>query len=515
MVRASTAMIEVDKIDVEEGFNARTEFDEEALRQLADSIGDAGVVQAVLVRPKGDGRYWLTAGERRLRGARQKGLSTIPGVIRDCTRAEAIRDSLIENMHKEKLNLIDEARGVQALAEEWGLRTNIEIARKLGRRQTEVGLLLRLLKLPEGVQRHIADGVVSPKAERLLRDVAKVSPRIAECVCEFAARRKLTATDFIRDFDQLLLQTTQARFPDAPTMIPAGRVRFGEVVTDKKRREELTSRFNAALPSWSPGQDDPIIRLDDAEIDAARALRCLVEYVAEHHRMVKRVAIVTDRDVAVDLVERRIERMEAAAAESNEADDGGENPAGRKAEEAGKRTEERKEREKDKLVAEQFNEELLSGLMNRNAASRRKHDLSRKKAIAKILIANNPDLAGAGLRYVRPALKDVEEKTTKAGEPRRKVSYATADQATSWLVERIDGARSGAEVDDLLTEAIVCALVADRKAVAPSSRFAWRCLVQDDVRELLASEIAEVSPGGSGATKVSPRRRAGGKRGAK
>jgi hypothetical protein len=153
--------------------------------------------------------------------------------------------------------------------------------------------------------------------------------------------------------------------------------------------------------------------------------------------------------------------------------------------------------------------------MNRNAAGRRKHDLPRKKAIAKILIANNPDLAGAGLRYVRPALKDVEEKTTKAGEPRKKVSYATGAQATSWLIERIDGARSGAEVDDLLTEAIVCALVADRKAVAASNRLPWRCLVQEEVRELLAAEIEEVTPARPGAKKSDTGRRGGGRRAAR
>lgn len=515
MAQASTAMLDIDAIDIEDGLNARTQFDEEELERLAGSIGEDGVLQPILVRPKGDGRFWLTAGERRLRGARKEGLPTIPALIRERTRGEAMQDSLLENMHKAPVNIIDEARGVQAFAEELGLRTKKEIAEKLKRKPSEIGLMLRLIKLPEGVQRHVAAGTVPTSAERQLREVARVSPRIAECVCDLAARNKVKKSEFTRDFDQLLLQTADARFSDSPTMIRAGRVRFGEVITDKKNREELTSRFNAALPSWSPQQDDPAIKLNDAELDAARALHCLVEYVTDHRHMIKRVAIVTDKEVAADLIEQRIERMEAEAAERDEGREDDKDVDERKAAEGKKRSDERKQREKDKLVAEQFNEELLSGLMNRTAAARRKHDLSRKKAIAKILISNNPDLAVAGLRYVRPALKDVEEKTTKAGEPRRKVSYATGVQANAWLIDRIDSAKSGAEVDDLLTEAIVCALVADRKAVAASNRFGWRCLVSGEVRELLAPEIEDVSPKRPGAKKTRTRRRRGGKGAAK
>jgi hypothetical protein len=418
-------------------------------------------------------------------------------------------------MHKEKVNVIDEANGVKALAQEWDLRTNVEIAKKLGRKPTEIGLLLRLLKLPIGVQRHIAAGPVPKKAERQLREVTKVSPRIAECVCEFAARKKVSSTDFTREFDQLLLATTEARFAAAPTMIRAGRVRFGEVISDKKKREELTSRFNAALPSYSLEQVDPIIRLNDAELDAARALRCLVEYASEHRTFVKRVEIVTDKEVAADLVEQRIERMETEAVEREAVAQGKGGKPGQKEKESQKLSDQYKKREKDKVTAEQFNEELFSGLTNRNAAARRKHDLRAMKAIAKVFIANNPTLAAAGLRFVRPALKDVETKTTKSGEPRKKVSYATTVQASSWLIERVDDARSGAEIRDLLTETMISALVADQKAVAASNQVDWRCPVLEEVGRLLATVIEEVSPAKPSAKKAGARRRGGRKGSAK
>jgi hypothetical protein len=173
------------------------------------------------------------------------------------------------------------------------------------------------------------------------------------------------------------------------------------------------------------------------------------------------VRLLTDTELAVDLIERRIEAMEAEATErAKSRSDAGEAPED-KATLSEQRRAEHQKREKDKATAERFNEELLSGLMNRNAAARRKHGLARKKAIAKILIANNPDLAAGGLRLVRPALKDIETKTLKSGESRKKVSYADPEQATSWLLERIDGARSEVEVDDLLIETIICALTAD------------------------------------------------------
>jgi ParB family chromosome partitioning protein len=512
MAQASTALLEVDKIDIEEGFNTRTHFDEAALERLTASVSEAGVVQAVLVRPKGDGRYFLVAGERRLRAARNGGVETIPGVIREGgTRAEAIRDSLLENMHREDLNDVDQARGVQALAEEWGLRTNQEVAEKLGIGADRVGLLRRVLKLPEGVQKYIAAGVVPRKAEKQLREVAKVSPRIAECVCEFAERKKIDPIDFVRDFGEILQATAEARFTDAPTMIRTNRVELKRVIADKDKCRELIDRFNASVAWERLASEDPVISFKDPQIDAARAAHCLVEYLADHREFVRPVRLITNAELAVDLIERRIESMEAVAATR---------AAGKAAREGGPKDKEalselrkleHKKREKDKATAERFNEGLLSGLMNRNAADRRKHGLTRKKAIAKILIADNPDLAGAGLRLVRPALKDVETKTLKSGEPRKKVKYASPPQATSWLSERVDGARSEGEVDDLLIEAVICALIADRNAVARTNRVGWHCRVAGEVRELLASEIEEVSPAST--KKTAGGRRRGGKKG--
>jgi ParB/RepB/Spo0J family partition protein len=514
MANASTALLEVDKIDIEEGFNARSNIDPDALERLAGTVEEAGVVQAIRVRPKDEGRFWLVAGERRLRAARKAQVKTIPGVIHEGTRAEAVRDSLLENLHREDLNDVDQARGIQMLAEEWELRTNQEIADKLGLGVERVGLLRRILKLPEGVQRHIAAGVVPTRAEKQLRGVAKVSPRVAECVCEFAARKKIDHVDFIRDFGEILLATSKARFADAPTMIPTSHVEIRRVVDDKDRRRELIDRFNASVSWEGLASEDPLIAFKDAEIDAARAAHCLVEYVADHRQFVRAVRLITDGELAVDLIERRIEAMESEAAEREKSRAEAAKDDGEKASLSDQRKAEHRKRDEDKATAESFNEELLSGLANRNAAARRKHGLARKKAIARVLIANNPDLAGAGLRLVRPALKEVQTKTLKSGEPRKKVSYASPEEATSWLLERIDGARSESEVDDLLVEAIICALRADPKALARTKRVGWHCRVADEVEALLAAEIEEVEPKRAGAPPKKSRRQRGRKKGA-
>lgn len=500
MAQPSLAFLEVDKIDIEEGFNVRTHMDEDALKELEAQVSDAGVKQSVQVRPGEGDRYWLVAGHRRLIAARKGGVTKVPALIAEMTRAEAILFQLTENIQREDLNDVDAARGISLLVEECGLRTNQEIADKLRIGVDRVGLLRRVAKLPIGVQRYIATGSVPAKAERQLRGVAAVSPRIAECICEFAERKKIDPVDFVRDFDQVLGATAEARFTDAPTMIRTGRLEFRRLIADKDRRRELVDRFNAAVPWKGLATEDPVITLTDAEVDAARAAGCLVEYIAEHRKFVKPVRLLTDVDLAVDLIERRVEAMETDAAERQKASGCEATDPEEEKKASDRRKAEHKERESDKAAARKFNQRLMESFLGRPAGSRKRHGLARSKAIATVLIANNPDLAAAGLRLVRPQLQDVETKKLKSGEAREKLTYATPEQATSWLLDRIDSSRSEAEVAEVLGEAIICALVADGRALARTNRVGWHCRVAESVRELLAPEIEEVAP------KAAPRR---------
>jgi ParB family chromosome partitioning protein len=126
----------------------RTNFDQEALAALAASIEASGVVQPLLVRPLHDGSYELVAGERRWRAAQQAGIEKVPAVVRDQAEAERLQAALIENMVREDLNPVEEARACAALVEELGL-TKEELAKRVGRSRPAVSNLIRLLELPD------------------------------------------------------------------------------------------------------------------------------------------------------------------------------------------------------------------------------------------------------------------------------------------------------------------------------------------------------------------------------
>jgi ParB family transcriptional regulator, chromosome partitioning protein len=138
----------------------RRRFDEEALQALAGSLGERGVLQPVLVRPQPGGRYELVAGERRWRAARLAGLETIPALVRPRDDAEAIELALIENMAREDLNPIEEARACAALVEELGL-TREEVGKRVGRSRVAVSNLMRLLDLPDEAIELLQDGALS------------------------------------------------------------------------------------------------------------------------------------------------------------------------------------------------------------------------------------------------------------------------------------------------------------------------------------------------------------------
>jgi ParB family chromosome partitioning protein len=145
----------------------RRRFDEEGLRGLAASVGERGLLQPVLVRPTAGGGYELVAGERRLRAARMAGLQTIPAVVRERADAETLELALIENMAREDLSPIEEARACAALVDELGL-TREEVATRVGRSRVAVSNLMRLLDLPEEAIELLQRGALSEGHGRAL-----------------------------------------------------------------------------------------------------------------------------------------------------------------------------------------------------------------------------------------------------------------------------------------------------------------------------------------------------------
>ncbi len=134
----------------------RRRLDPETISGLAESIAEAGVIQPLVVRPLADGRYELIAGERRWRAAREAGLETVPALLRDEDDAQRIQTALIENVAREDLNPVDEARACAALVEDLGLSKE-ELARRLGRTRPAISNLIRILDLPDEVLELISE----------------------------------------------------------------------------------------------------------------------------------------------------------------------------------------------------------------------------------------------------------------------------------------------------------------------------------------------------------------------
>ena len=145
----------------------RRSFDEAALAALAGSLRERGVLQPVLVRPVAGGTYELVAGERRWRAARIAGLESVPAIVRDRDDAEALEAALIENMAREDLNPVEEARACAALVEELGL-TRESVGLRVGRSRVAVTNLLRLLDLPDEALALLARGDLSSGHGRAL-----------------------------------------------------------------------------------------------------------------------------------------------------------------------------------------------------------------------------------------------------------------------------------------------------------------------------------------------------------
>lgn len=145
----------------------RTVFDEEAMAELVESIGEVGLLQPIVVRPLGDEHFELVMGERRWRAAQQAELAVIPAIVRETETHDLLRDALLENLHRAQLNPLEEAAAYQQMLEDFGC-TQEELATRIKRSRPQISNTIRLLKLPPTVQRRVAAGVLSAGHARAL-----------------------------------------------------------------------------------------------------------------------------------------------------------------------------------------------------------------------------------------------------------------------------------------------------------------------------------------------------------
>jgi ParB family chromosome partitioning protein len=148
----------------------RRSFDEDALEELAESIRQVGLLQPVVVRAVTPGRYEIVMGERRWRAAQQAGLSEIGAIVKQTQDDDMLRDALIENLHRQQLDPLEEAAAYQQLLDDFGA-THEELALKVGRSRPHITNTLRLLNLPPAVQKRVAAGVLTAGHARALLGV--------------------------------------------------------------------------------------------------------------------------------------------------------------------------------------------------------------------------------------------------------------------------------------------------------------------------------------------------------
>ena len=177
----------------------RTVFDESAMAELVASIKSIGILQPPVVRKVAENKYELVMGERRFRAAKLAGLTSIPVIIRQTPDNELLREALIENIHRRQLNPLEEGAAYAQLLNDFGC-THDELALKLGRSRPLISNTIRLLNLPDSVQRKVAAGVISAGHARALlglidaTDIEKLASRIVAEGLSVRATEEIIAT---------------------------------------------------------------------------------------------------------------------------------------------------------------------------------------------------------------------------------------------------------------------------------------------------------------------------------
>ena len=202
-VAGAIAQIDIDKIETNP-FQPRTDFDETALNELAESIKNLGVIQPVTVRKMGYDKYQLISGERRLRASKMAGLKKIPVFIRVANDEQMLEMALIENIHRENLNAIEVAMSYQRLLEECKL-TQDQLSEKVGKDRSTVSNFLRLLKLPAEVQIAIRDGYITMGHARALVNISDKTRQL------IILKRIIDEDLSVRQVEDLTRQKTAAK----------------------------------------------------------------------------------------------------------------------------------------------------------------------------------------------------------------------------------------------------------------------------------------------------------------
>jgi ParB family chromosome partitioning protein len=219
----------------------RGAFDDEPLQELTNSIGAVGVLQPIVVRPSGR-RYQIVMGERRVRAARAAGLDRIPAIVRTTEDDHLLRDALLENVHREDLNPLEEAAAYEQLLVDFGI-TQEELAARLGRSRPVIANAMRLLRLPASVQRRIAARTLSAghaRAVASLEDPVQQERLADRIVAEgLTVRMAEELAQRIKNGEPLLGAGERPRLRARPVMQAPGMADLAERLSDRQETRVL------------------------------------------------------------------------------------------------------------------------------------------------------------------------------------------------------------------------------------------------------------------------------------
>ena len=233
-------------------FQPRTMFDEESLQALSDSIREKGVLQPILVRPKGN-RYEIIAGERRWRAARMAGLNKIPAIIKNMSDQETLEIALIENLQRENLSAIEEAEGLNRLMREYQY-TQDTLGQTIGKSRSYIANSVRLLTLPEDVQNLVRDDKLSaghartlvglPNASELAKTIVAKGLNVRQTeqmIADLKKKKTTKPTPKITDFDLQKIMADLEKRLSLKVKINAGKNGKGSVTLKYNNPAELSS----------------------------------------------------------------------------------------------------------------------------------------------------------------------------------------------------------------------------------------------------------------------------------
>jgi ParB/RepB/Spo0J family partition protein len=464
---------EIAEITVDEEFNPRSTIDVDALAELTASVQRRGILQPLRVRCDSEGGLQLVAGHRRLAAARAAGLQRVP-VFVAAGGGEALEDAITENLQREDLRPVEEARALEHAQQEARLSQKA-LAERLGKSPAYVRERLRLLRLPSQAQEAIDAGQVTISAAKPLERIAKVSAEVAEACVALIQAGHVENSDFERNPARTVAMIERASWHDGqPVAVATYQRRQPDELPLGDRGDEIRTRWEA-LPAQHGYRRGFALH---AEVDAARAYGCLLEFKDGGYGA---QAFICDADFIADRCVVQLEQMEREAREQVKREQqrrsdalaaAGLDPDSDGSDEKAQRELARQERERareEQVKARGANLDLGVNLIRRFHRPKLTRDVARLLALL-VLDRDADSYAARGLRYVDPRLQEIEVRELKSGERKEKVTYADRERCAEHLLDRLDRARSAEEVIGVVLQTLIAAHFADETVTAKSHR---------------------------------------------